>query len=240
MSVWAWLAAVAILATGSAIQGSVGFGLGVFGAPLLALLDPRLVPGPILLDALLLTILVAVREWRWVRLADLAWSVPGRFVGTVIAVLLMKAVPAERFQVALGVLILAAVALSTWGPRLPLNPRTLTVAGVAAGILSTFTSIGGPPMALVYQHESGPRVRGTLAAFFTIGVIFSMGGLKVAGRFGWTEVRLAAVMLPGIVIGFLLSRWSARWLDAGHTRALVLGTSAVASLLVIAKGLLAP
>ena len=240
MSVWAWLAAVTILAIGSAIQGSVGFGLGVFGAPLLALLDPRLVPGPILLDALLLTILVAVREWKWVRFADLVWAVPGRLAGTAIAVVLMKAVPAERFQVALGLLILAAVAISAWGPKLPLNPRTLTVAGMAAGIMSTFTSIGGPPIALLYQHEEGPRVRGTLAAFFTIGVIFSMGGLHVAGRFGWTEVRLAAWLLPGVVFGFVLSRWSARWLDRGHTRALVLVTSAVASVLVVISGLVAP
>jgi hypothetical protein len=239
MSVWGWLAAVAIIATGSAIQGSVGFGLGVIGAPLLALIYPRLVPGPILLDALLLTILVAVREWKWVRFADLAWSLPGRFAGTAIAVLLMRAIPAERFQVALGLLILAAVALSAWGPKLPLNPRTLTAAGVAAGILSTFTSIGGPPIALVYQHEEGPRVRGTLAAFFTVGVIFSMGGLHVAGRFGWTEVRLAAWLLPGVVLGFALSRWSARWLDRGHTRALVLITSALASVLVVVQGLLA-
>jgi uncharacterized membrane protein YfcA len=240
VTILGWLAAVAIIATGAAVQGSVGFGLGVLGAPLLALIDPRLVPGPLLLDALLLTFMVAVREWKWVRLADLAWALPGRLAGTVIAVLLMRAVPAERFQVALGVLILAAVALSKWGPRLPLNPRTLTIAGVAAGIMSTFTSIGGPPMALVYQHEEGPRVRGTLAAFFTIGVIFSMGGLRVAGRFGWTEVRLAAWLLPGVVLGFVLSRWSARWLDRGHTRALVLATSAVAAVLVVVKGLLAP
>jgi uncharacterized membrane protein YfcA len=240
MHAWTWLAAAAILAAGAAIQGSVGFGLGVFGAPLLTLLDPRLVPGPILLDALLLTVLVAVREWKHVRLADLVWAVPGRLVGTIVAVVLMKAIPAERFQVALGLLILAAVALSAWGPRLPLNPRTLTAAGVAAGVMSTFTSIGGPPIALLYQHEEGPRVRGTLAAFFTLGVIFSMGGLHVAGRFGWPEVRLAAVLLPGVVAGFLLSRWSARWLDRGHTRALVLLTSAVASALVVVEGLLRP
>ena len=240
VSVWGWLAAVAILATGSAIQGSVGFGLGVFGAPLLALIDPLLVPGPILLDALLLTFLVAVREWRWVRLSDLVWALPGRLVGTVLAVVLMRAVPAERFQVALGLLILAAVALTGWGPRLPLNRRTLTGAGVLAGVLSTFTSIGGPPMALIYQHEEGPRVRGTLSAFFTIGVVFSMGGLRVAGRFGWTEVRLAAYMLPGVLLGFLLSRWTARWFDRGHTRALVLVTSAVAATLVVVKGLMAP
>ena len=240
MTVLGWLVAVAILATGSAVQGSVGFGLGVLGAPLLALIDPRLVPGPLLLDALLLTVLVAIREWKHVRLADLAWSLPGRLAGTVIAVLLMKSFPAEHFQITLGLLVLAAVAISAWGPKVRLNPGTLTFAGLAAGVMSTFTSIGGPPMALVYQHEEGPRVRGTLAAFFTIGVIFSMGGLRVAGRFGWTEVKLAGVLLPGIVVGFLLSRWSARWLDRGHTRALVLTTSAVAAFLVVLKGLLAP
>ena len=240
MTVWGWLAAVAILAMGSAVQGSVGFGLGVLGAPVLALIDPRLVPGPLLLDALLLTILVAVREWKHVRFADLAWSLPGRLAGTVIAVLLMKVVPADRFQIPLGLLVLTAVALSLWGPKVRLTPGSLTVAGVAAGVMSTFTSIGGPPMAIVYQHEEGPRVRGTLAAFFTIGVIFSMGGLRVAGRFGWTEVRLAAWLLPGIVLGFVLSQWSARWLDRGHTRALVLGTSAVAAVLVLVKGLMAP
>jgi hypothetical protein len=240
MTLLGWLAAVAIIATGAAVQGSVGFGLGVLGAPILALIDPRLVPGPLLLDALLLTILVAIREWKHVRLADLGWSLPGRLVGTVIAVLLMKAVPADHFQIPLGLLVLAAVALSAWGPKVRLTPRTLTAAGVAAGVMSTFTSIGGPPMALVYQHEKGPRVRGTLAAFFTIGVIFSMGGLRVAGRFGWVEVRLAAWLLPGVVLGFLLSRWSARWLDSGHTRALVLTTSAVAAVLVVLKGLMTP
>jgi hypothetical protein len=233
-----WLAAVSIIATGAAIQGSVGFGLGVFGAPILLLIDPRLVPGPILLDALLLTVLVAVREWRWVRLADLGWSVPGRLLGTAIAVWVLRAVPASRFQLAMGLFMLFAVALTALGPRLPLNRRTLLGAGTLAGVMGTITSIGGPPMALLYQHEEGPRMRGTLAAFFTLGVIFSIGGLTVAGRFGWTEVKLAALLLPGIVAGFALSAWTATRLDKRHIRAIVLVTSAVAGVLVVAKGLL--
>lgn len=233
-----WLAAVSIIATGAAIQGSVGFGLGVFGAPILALIDPRLVPGPLLLDALLLTVLVAVREWKHVRLADLGWSVPGRLLGTGLAVWILTAIPAEWFQVAMGAFMLLAVALTWLGPRLPLNPRTLLAAGTLAGVMGTITSIGGPPMALLYQNEEGPRIRGTLAAFFTLGVIFSMGGLTVAGRFGWTEVRLAALLLPGIVAGFALSAWTASRLDKNHTRAIVLVTSAVAGVLVVAKGLL--
>ena len=240
MTVLGWLVAVAIIATGAAIQGSIGFGLGVFGAPLLALIDPRLVPGPMLLDALLLTVLVAVREWKHVRLADLGWSVPGRLLGTGVAVWILKTIPAERFQVAMGIFMLLAVFLTVFGRRVPLNPRTLFAAGSLAGVMGTITSIGGPPMALLYQNEEGPRLRGTLAAFFTLGVIFSIGGLTVAGRFGWTEVKLATLLLPGIVAGFVLSAWTATRLDKRHTRAIVLVTSAVAGVLVVVKRLLAP
>ena len=238
MTLLGWLAAVSIIATGAAIQGSVGFGLGVFGAPILALIDPRLVPGPMLLDALLLTVLVAIREWKDVRLADLGWSVPGRLLGTALAVWILKTIPAGRFQVAMGSFMLLAVALTWVGPRLPLNPRTLFGAGTLAGVMGTITSIGGPPMALLYQNEEGPRLRGTLAAFFTLGVIFSIGGLTAAGRFGWTEVKLAVVLLPGIVAGFALSAWTSTRLEKRHTRAIVLVTSAIAGVLVVAKGLL--
>ena len=44
----------AIVATGAALQASVGIGFGVLSAPLLAILAPELVPGPVLLLGLLL------------------------------------------------------------------------------------------------------------------------------------------------------------------------------------------
>lgn len=238
MTTLAWLAAVLIIAVGAAVQGSVGFGLGVVGAPLLILLDPRLVPGPILLDALLLTLLVTVREWQHVRLADLGWSVPGRLLGTFIAVWILKVVPSARLQFTMGVFMLLAVALTMIGPRVRVGRRSLFGAGTLAGVMSTLTSMGGPPMALLYQHEAGPRLRGTLAAFFSLGVVLSLAGLMAAGRFGWTEVRLAALLLPGVVIGFALSAWTAQRLDKRHTRLVVLVTSTAAGVLVVVKGLM--
>lgn len=237
MTTFAWLAAILIIAVGAAIQGSIGFGLGVVGAPILILLEPRLVPGPILLDALVLTLLVTVREWKHVRLADLGWSVPGRLLGTGLAVWILKVVPAGRLQFTMGLFMLLAVALTMIGPRLRVGRRTLFGAGTLAGVMSTITSMGGPPMALLYQNEEGPRLRGTLAAFFSLGVVFSIGGLAVAGRFGWTEVRLAVLLLPGILIGFALSAWSANRLDRRQTRAIILVTSAFAGILVVANGL---
>jgi hypothetical protein len=50
--VFAW----AVVAVGAALQGAVGFGLGVIGAPLLVLIAPGLVPGPLLLVAFVLTL----------------------------------------------------------------------------------------------------------------------------------------------------------------------------------------
>lgn len=238
MTTLGWLAAVLIIATGAAVQGSIGFGMGVVGAPLLILLEPRLVPGPILLDALLLTLLVTVREWKHVRMADLGWSVPGRLIGTGIAVWILRAVPAGRLQFTMGVFMLLAVGMTMVGPRVRVGRRTLFGAGALAGVMSTITSMGGPPMALLYQHETGARLRGTLAAFFSLGVVFSIGGLAVAGRFGWTEVRLAALLLPGVIVGFALSAWTSQRLDKRYTRRIVLVTSTVAGVLVVVKGLL--
>jgi hypothetical protein len=50
------LAACAAVTIGSTVQGSVG--LGLVAAPILALIDPMLIPGPILLCGLVLTLLM--------------------------------------------------------------------------------------------------------------------------------------------------------------------------------------
>ena len=51
-----------ISAAGAILQGSVGFGLGLIGVPLLVLIDPVFVPGPLLLAAFLLNLLMSHRE----------------------------------------------------------------------------------------------------------------------------------------------------------------------------------
>jgi hypothetical protein len=50
-----------------------------------------------------------------------------------------------------------------------------------AGVMGTATSIGGPPMALVWQGHQGSRLRGTMSAFFMIGSAVSLVSLGVAG-----------------------------------------------------------
>ena len=61
--------------------------------------------------------------------------------------------------------------------RLPINRGTLLPAGLLSGFAGTATSIGGPPLALLYQHSDRPGVRTTLAVYFTTGAAISLTGL---------------------------------------------------------------
>jgi uncharacterized membrane protein YfcA len=223
------------VALGAIAQGSVGFGVGVLGAPLLLLIDPRLVPGPLLLTAFCLIVALTWREWRGIRFADLTWSLIGRLVGTAVAVLFIRGIPAERFEAVLGVVVIVGVGLSAIGFEVRLTPRSFLGAGALSGFFGTVAAVGGPPIALLYQREKGPVVRGTLSAFFVVGTVISLVGLVYAGKFGPTELRLTPVLLPGALVGYLLSGRLARVLDRGWMRPAILATSVAAGCLVVVK-----
>ena len=138
----------------------------------------------------------------------------------------------------LGVLVLFLVGLSLSGLNFEPTRGTLVVAGTVSGFSGTIASVGAPPMAIVYQNAKGPRVRGTLSVFFVIGVLMSLTALFLVGRFGFVEVFIAVRILPGLLLGFVLSRRLAEVLDRGHTRRAVLAFSAVGGIVLILRHLL--
>ncbi len=233
MSLIDFLLATTAVAMGALIQGTIGFGLGLFAAPFLILLDPRLVPGPILVSSAVLTILLARREWHSVQGNDLGWAVAGRVVGTLAAMGAITVLSNERLELLFGLIVLGAVGLTGSGLRIHPAPKTLGLVGVASGFMGTLTSIGGPPIALLYQHETGPRIRATLSTFFIVGVGLSLAGLAGIGRFGMTELKLGGYLVPGILVGYGVSRFTTGFVDKGFIRPAVLIVSAMAGLAVI-------
>lgn len=225
----------AIVVIGAVLQGSIGFGLGVFAVPLLLLFAPQTVPGPLLASSVVLTMLLTHRERRDVRWRDLGWAIVGRVFGIALAVLVLAVVSADRLGLLSGLFVLVAVGITATGLRLPTRPGVLAVAGLLSGFLGTAVSIGGPPMALLYQHETGPSIRGTLSAFFVVGVTMSLIGLAMVGRFGLAEMRLAALLIPAVLVGYAVSRRLARILDRGYLRPAILIMSALTSAIVIAR-----
>ena len=231
-----FLIASLIVAIGSALQSSVGFGFALMSAPILAFVEPRLVPGPLILAVTLLLVLTAVRERQSMDLTGIGWVLFGRVPGTVLAIVALDAMSQQGITIGLGVLVLLAVAISLLRVKLPRTPPLLMAAGLVSGLMGTSSGLGGPAVAVLYQHEPGDRVRSTLAGYFLIGAVMSLLALAYAGRMGRAEATLSVGLLPGIVVGFLSSKRSSAWLDRGHTRTAVLVVAAMAGIASIARG----
>ena len=230
------LAIVFLIVTGSAtLQGAVGYGLNIIAAPLLMLLEPGLVPGPMILAALVLTILMIWRNRQGVDLRNVGWMILGALPGTALAAYMLPYLPVKVISYALAGLVLLGVVISLSGIHFPARRWILLAAGFVSGYGSTLASIGGPPVALINQDLPGPRLRATLATYFTLLSIVSIVSLVPAGRFGGNELRLSLALLPGVVVGFLLSAPLARFLDRGYTRIAILSVSAVAAILLIVQ-----
>jgi uncharacterized protein len=111
------------------------------------------------------------------------------------------------------------------------------MAGFVSGITGTATSIGGPPLAILYQHQRPRVVRTTLAVYFVIGAALSIVGLLLAGEMTRDEVLLAGLLLPTLVVGALLARPLRDRLAGPRFRAGVLVVCAVSALALLGRSL---
>ncbi len=235
MSVAALVLAGLIVAAGATVQGAVGLGFALVAAPLLLLLDPSLVPVPLLLLGAVHATLLATRDGRYADWPGVGWAMLGRLPGTVLGGLAVVALPQPAFTLTIGAGVLAFVLLSllAWHPRPA--PGPLLLAGVVSGAGGTAAAISGPPVALLYQRMTGPRVRGTLGCYFLLGGLTSVAALTVAGEVAAGSLRSAALLLPFLILGFLLSGPARRILDQGWTRTAVLTVTAASAVLLILR-----
>jgi uncharacterized membrane protein YfcA len=234
----AWQAVVLVgLVTmlGAYVQAVVGLGMGLLGAPVVALVDPSLVPVLTLWLALLISGLNLLGEHEHVDWRSTAWSLPARVPGTVIGAWLVATFTEQQIGVALSVMVLLAVALSVRTVDVPVTPATLATAGLVAGATGTATSIGGPPIALLYQRTEPRVARATMSVFFFVGVILSLVGLAVSGSLGREPSLLALALAPGVVVGYVVGRRTRGMVDQGVFRWAVLVVCTLSALALLAR-----
>jgi uncharacterized membrane protein YfcA len=225
----------AAVTLGALVQGSVGLGLGLVAAPVCTLVEPSLMPGMMLWLAAAYPVLTLVREGRASDWRGLGWAFAGRVPGTLLGVAIVSVVSARLLGLLVGAMVLLAVLLTWQVVALPMRRRVLVGAGMVAGVTGTATSIGGPPLALVYQHESGARLRATMAAFFLGGALLSLGGLALAGELEAADGLWALALGPFLGLGFLLSGLVREHVDAGRTRTAVLVVCAVSAIALVLR-----
>ncbi|HTW69853.1 MAG TPA: sulfite exporter TauE/SafE family protein [Acetobacteraceae bacterium] len=225
----------AIIAVASALQAAAGMGMALLAAPLLALVNPALVPGPMLGAIMALSAVVAWRERAAIDNRVLGTALSGLVVGCILGAAALAALAGLDLTRVFAILILTAVLLSVSGLRVRATRPALLLGGVASGVLGTLVGVQGPPIALVLQHEAPNRLRATLCAYFTAGSLISLLALAASGVFGAAQMRLCVQLLPGVAVGIAIAALVGRRINQRHARMLVLAISALSGLALLLR-----
>ncbi len=227
--------AIAVVALGSTIQRTVGFGAAMVAVPLLLLIDPALVPGPYVVANIVLIGMMATGTGGHADRPGVRLLVTGLLPGTLLAVVALALVPEDLLAVLAGTIVLVAVAAVAFLGDVPRLRPTLLGGGVLSGFMGTAAGVGGPPMALLYSRAPGDVVRATLCRVFLVSWVLTLTALTLTGRLGPGEVGRGVAMMPGGLLGVLAGRRVSARIQAEQLRAAVLvlaaGSAVVAILL---------
>ncbi len=229
----------AIVFIAATLQMTIGMGFGMLASPLIALIKPEIIPGSIMIMGLVVAFSGAWRERGEISLNELKFGVGGRVIGSSIAFIALLFIPSlSAFLVLFGFMMLIAVLISAAGWRISFTGRNLLGLSVISGVMGTITAVGAPPMAIIYHTRPPQIARPTLNAFFGAGAILGLISLGASGWLSYNEVLASLLLLPAMILGIGISGQfrtiPAVWLSRG-----LLGLSAIASILLILRGIAA-
>lgn len=223
-------------AAGAAAQAAIGMGFNLFAAPLLALIDPVFVPGPILIHGFLLSVAASWRLRADINVREVGISACGLLAGTAVAAIGLSLLDPASLPRVFGGLVLVAVGIAAAGVSVPLSVGSILVASSVAGVMGTVAGVHGPPIALLYQRETPARIRSALLPFFVFANALSLLALASIGMLGWREIAAAVLLVPGLAVGFVASPWLIRVMSPGAIRASILAISAASGLALMVRG----
>lgn len=201
-----YLIVLFLIILGAITQSAIGIGFGI-PAGILVLLEPSMVPSCIILMGSFLALSNAMLSYKDIIKVDLIYSFTGRVIGSILAMpLIFLTLGTDYYLIVFGVLLLIATYLSAKKWNIVATRKNITIAGTASGIMGTLTGIGGPPMAIVYQNSSAPKVVATLNMFFGIGALFSVLLFVYFDLINLPEVMKSIYLSPGLVIGTYIGR----------------------------------
>jgi len=237
VSASSFLVLFASVVLGALVQGTIGFGLNVIVAPIAAAIEPATLPAAMIILSLPMSAGSAWRERRHIDRRGVLFATLGRLPGIALGSFIVARLAASDLATWIGAMVVVAAVMSVASSSVAIDARTTALAGAVAGVMGTTSSMGGPPIALLYQREPGPILRSTLGATFLIGSGLSLAALASTGHVEAWHWILGAALTPGVALGLVASRALHARVDAGWLRPCVVGFACLAGVAVMARGL---
>ncbi|MFJ7069651.1 TSUP family transporter [Streptomyces sp. NPDC101115] len=217
------LAVLAVTVTAASfVQGSSGLGFALIVAPVAGILDPGLLPVFVLASMVPLNLYVAWRERAALDLRGAGWIAGARLAATPGGLALLWLIPDHGLGLFVGLATILAAVVSLAAPVFTPGRAAYVGAGVVTGLTETATGVGGPPLALVYQHRPPGELRSTVALCFLVGEVASLLLLFGTGEGDPADLGWALALTPAIAAGAWLSRLVHHRVDARRMRLFVL------------------
>lgn len=217
------------------IQGASGMGFALVFAPVAGLVAAELMPLAVLGLMIPLNAFVLWREREHVDLHGVGWVSLSRILCTPLGLWVLVAVPADKLGLLIGGSTVLAAVVSLLAPDFSPGRAVYLGAGAVTAVTETATGVGGPPLALAYQHRPAPELRATVAACFLVGEIVSVALLLVQGRGEPDSLLKALYLVPALVVGLWASSPVHQRISSAKLRMFVLVFAVVSGLLLMVR-----
>jgi hypothetical protein len=223
---------------GALTQSLIGFGLAVVASPLLYIVDPQLVPAPVIAMGFSIALLTLVRERGHLEFNGLQYALLGRVPGGFIGASLLLFAPQPILGLSIAAIVTVAVILSLYKFSLPVNKKTLFGAGVVSGIFGNIAAIGGPPMAILLAGKDASQFRAALSAFFIFSSMIALIILAITGLLELKHLWLSLMLLPSVILGYLVAGRLVGRVDKEKTKMATLVLCSISALVLTVKSVI--
>mgnify|MGYP001236750987 FL=1 len=235
MSITDYLLALVFLAVGSGVQATLGIGAGLVAGPALTVIEPELLPGPMLAMAMVVNVRNAVADRQSTHV--LAWkrALLGAPLGLGLGAVVLSFTNVKTLSLLVSFFVLGAVALQLSGLKPPSGTISDYIAGTATAFSSTVAALPGPMFVVFHGHRPPGTVRGTLASFMLLVTPAILLFLAIDGRFGFRQFALAVALAPGMFLGLLLGKALRPRISIDRFRVIILSVASLSAVAVIIR-----
>ncbi len=197
---------IAILVVGGFVQGSTGSGFGVLTAPVLLLIAPHLVPGPLLWLAAAVCAAGAWAERAHIDRGFVGRAVLAAIPGSAVGFVALRFVDPDVLMTVIAVVVMASGFLGCAGVGVRATGRTAVAAGFCSGALNYAAALPGPALALAYRTPDAAQMRSTLSTVFAVMSAATACAVIVVGGGHVGDIATAAALSVPVALGAIAAR----------------------------------
>ena len=202
--------AIAIVLAAAVVKGTTGFGFALISTPLLLLFWEPKVLIPIFLPlSIIADVLIVAQTWRKVEWVKILPLVASGIAGVPLGAYLLTTVPTDLLKLMVSSIALSMATLMLLGITIAISRERLAsaITGFVSGVLSTSTTMSGPPVALlmINQRWDKETFRACLAMFFLVIQITGILYLTFLGNITPKTLTVSIALWPSVIVGNLIA-----------------------------------